>query len=174
MVLRPAIDGWPNSMPGDGRDEFGDLFGFPARVQPRRHLSEAASAAFRDRAFHERLAPSRRGAVLAERKVAVRAHGHARLVLAVEGDHDRRHGEAEGHQHEDPERDRPLAGLRFGVKRAPGPAGASPHGYEEPPGAQENPEDDEPDDHAGGKISGATHGRMADRTAPSCRAPGSG
>jgi len=49
MVGRPAIDVWPNrSVPGDGRHEFGDLPRFPAGVQLRGHLSQAAGAAFGD------------------------------------------------------------------------------------------------------------------------------
>jgi hypothetical protein len=45
------------SVTGDGREEVGDGFGVVALIEQRRHLAEAARAAFGDRIEHERLTP---------------------------------------------------------------------------------------------------------------------
>src|ERR1700738_3016523 len=54
---------WPESVTGDRRDEVGDLFGFPAQVEPSGHLPQAAGPPFADRIQHERPAPGRSGDV---------------------------------------------------------------------------------------------------------------
>src|SRR5262249_44071635 len=73
----PAVA--PLSVSGHLRYEVGYLFGFLADVQQRRHLAEAAGAAFLDRAQHERLAAGRRRDVLADPHVEVRADPSDRL-----------------------------------------------------------------------------------------------
>src|ERR1700693_1882460 len=88
-----TIDVWPNrhlarprptaasgrSVAGDGSDEVGDLFGFLAPVELRRHLAEAARAAFGDRVEHERLASRFGGDLAAHPDVEVRAGATDRL-----------------------------------------------------------------------------------------------
>ena len=47
----------PAQWPATAATKSRDLFGFLALVEQRRHLAEAARAAFGDRVQHERLAP---------------------------------------------------------------------------------------------------------------------
>src|SRR5438270_732802 len=56
----------PLSVPGDCRYEIRHGPRFLALVQQRRHLPEAARAAFFDRVEHKRLAPRGRGDVVAD------------------------------------------------------------------------------------------------------------
>src|ERR1700682_651525 len=67
------------SVAGDRRHEVGDLFGFLALIELRRHLSEAARAAFCDRVEHERPAPGGGGDVVSYPYVQIRAGAAARL-----------------------------------------------------------------------------------------------
>ena len=87
------------------------------------------------------------------------AHGHARLVVAVERQHERRHDQAEGEHHHDPQHDREPAEPRLGVQRLARAARPAAHRDEEDPEAEDHPEDHDGDDHGGENISAGAVGR---------------
>ncbi len=100
----------------------------PDRLRRRERVADAAR-------LREQFA-----ALLLVRRQVHAADGHARLVFAVEREHERRHDQAEREQHDDAERHEALADLRFGVQRLARPARAAAHRDEERPEPEQDPD----------------------------------